>query len=373
MRGLLTCLGTAASPQRPDGPVAVNIADLEIGKLDSNGDEVLEFYGKKSPDFAVYRTAQKVSIQFADDRTEADSQRKAMAPLNILRGEINGLIDGWRLKKRGDRRYRRALRFDRRVGDALVFAFESDVPDAAIALASVKQDILNERIAWAQFEYLLSAFFAGVVAIVLMQMTRTPPTHGASLWAAAEAGAVGAFFSIAIGLRGRTVLPDLLWLANMMDAILRMTIGIIGASVLMALINLNLFKLSFGNAEIASAAAGRDAWLSVLLVGFLAGFSERLVPDLLATASAKPVDPPPRRPELEDQPAAGKTKASRSAGSEDRDQASEPLDAAASTDDTLAQEAAVDHCLCAIDMQTSEATRDEDLPAASGGVAVAAP
>ena len=296
-------------PQPNNRPKATNVADLDVGGLDSVGQEVRLFYGRKPPVFAVYRTQERVSVHFADDTNEANRQRKNIAPLNPIRGEINGLLDGWRCRREGDRRYHRVLRFDRRVGDALVVAFEDDVPDAAILLARIKQDILDERTAWARFEYLMAAFGAGLFMIVLTHLFTpapiSPPSstepvqvfgvYGASLWAAAAAGAAGAFFSIATGLRGRTVLPDLLWLANTMDAILRIVIGVIGAAVLITLINLQLFKLSFGSAEIGGVGAAPNDWLKVLLVGFVAGFSERLVPDLLSKAATKPAEPPPRR------------------------------------------------------------------------------
>jgi hypothetical protein len=346
----------------PLGPVIVlpdnmRIRDLKIHDRDASGETILSFYSRKSPVFAIYRTNTRVAVQFADDSTEADAQRKAMATLNPLRGEINGLIDGWRCQPEGSSRYRRALRFDRLVADALVVAFEDDVPDAAVILARIKQEIQDERVAWARFKYLMAAFVFGLAAIGLMHLNATPDKHGASLWAAAQAGAMGAFFSIAIGIKGRTILPDLLWLANMMDAILRMIIGIIGGGVFMAILNLKLVRFGFGNVDFMSADAGAQAWLSVLVVGFLAGFSERLVPDLLAKASTQDSsDPTPPRRNPERQPAAG---ASNTAGG---------ASTSAPTPDAAA-EADTDHCLCTIGTHANEATSDEDLPPTSGGVA----
>lgn len=118
------------------------------------------------------------------------------------------------------------------------------------------------------------------------------PREELDLWRAAAAGSVGAFFSLALSVHGRTILPDLQRTANGLDALLRIVIGVIAAIVLVGLIRSGAVSLTFGSASLTNQ---QTAWAYVLLVGFLAGFSERLVADLLAqTAGAvalPPVDP----------------------------------------------------------------------------------
>ncbi|HEX8642911.1 MAG TPA: hypothetical protein VF702_03245 [Allosphingosinicella sp.] len=471
-----------------------NVADLEIGCPDALGDPVRAFYGRRPPHYAVYSARKRLAVHFADDAKEAATQRKTLAQLAPLRGEIDGLIDGWRdgsshsffgfensarLKSKADR-------YERRVGDALVVALELDVATATSTLNAIKLDIINERTAWARFEYLIAAFVMAMavmfmaflaaatypnvdakepnegatlwVAIVLLLFAATagaavflagrerahkpppatetdgpvpvepggdvevtqapvaqpatptavppPPKHGPSpllsglilsllllvpvfavfvapsfthgdfnpsphataiaLWRAAAAGAVGAFFSIAIGIRSRTVLPDLLRTSNVMDAVLRVTIGFIAGAVLMAMLKLNVVSLQIGPEPIRQAGA-----LTVVLIGFFAGFSERLVPDLLEKANVSTGGSAPL-------PVASRTAWS---GAEPNrgvpDEASTDPNAASPPGGTPAvepdvdpapEQAAEDACAADVELEDDEITPDEDLPPAAGGV-----
>ena len=377
----------------------LNVADIERGGVDDMGVRIIQVYGKKPPEYAVYRTRERVVIQFADAPAVTQEQRKAMAVLNPLRGEINGLIDGWRnsfidiclsymywlfpkkakaAPQAGDTEpparpanadQRRAERFDRRVGDALIVAFENDVASAQTLLAKIKQDILDERIARARFEYLL---VAGLTAALAMLVVHQYFDHwkGAAfeLLVAAGAGAVGAFFSIAIAIRSRTVLPDLQRLNNLLDALLRVMIGVIAGAVLIALMRSGAVSLKIGDAELEAATciAGTAGckpypiWLYVMLVGFIAGFSERFVPDLLEKVSSasgenksdaitpSPSPPNPATPDAQPPNA-------------NAPDAPEPQD---DDDPTVV----ADHCH-GDELTDAEITADEALPPASGGVA----
>ena len=81
----------------------MNVADLKIDGDDGMGAKVTTLYALNPPDYAVYRSDIRVMVHFSDDRSANVLQRKALAPLNPVRGEINGLIDGWRSKPRRHR------------------------------------------------------------------------------------------------------------------------------------------------------------------------------------------------------------------------------------------------------------------------------
>ncbi|MEG3166518.1 hypothetical protein U1701_18260 [Sphingomonas sp. PB2P19] len=357
---------------------ARTVADVRSRRKDANGDEIVKLYWRKPPDYAVYKTHDRgVLIHYADNRETALVQRRTLAPLTPLRDEVDGLIQGWRSAEgRGffglsnpDRLHHKADCADRRVAGALIQGLEEDVPGAQLLLEKIKGDILNERIAWARFEYLLTAFAAvlgvmflawllaailppdasgttevaslskrmfsaGLIVLALAVVITTgiavadrrllasgvapPELHpgwraglllaivaipitalliwpatiatnpvdrdyevALSMWRGSAAGAVGAFFSIALAIRGRTVLPDLLRTANMMDALLRVVIGAIAGTVLIALIAGDVVTFPF---------AGTITTLSTVIAGFIAGFAERLVPDLLEKVSEKAVE-----------------------------------------------------------------------------------
>lgn len=346
----------------------LTVADLTLAATDATGAEVTAIYAKNPPLYAVYRTKERVLVQFADDPTKAATQRSALASLNPLRGEINGLVDGWRASQREALRAK-AVGYDRRSADALVMALEGDVRDAGLLLGEIKQDLLDERTARARVDYLVAACAVLLVALLsawiagraaLSNIRSGDSSLYAAIWIGAGAGAIGAFFSVAVGLRARTVLTDLHKTENSCDAGLRMTIGYIAAAILISLLGSGLVHLSLGNAPIDLTAPppapdSTGWWMKVLVVGFLAGFSERLVPDILAKATAMTGPPGPSTSEkLAGAPSTlgGKAQAS-------------PLAAPAqpvSDDDA-------DSCLCDAPVSAQETTHDAELPAASGGVA----
>ncbi len=282
------------------------IAELEVGKSDGLGEAVKLIYGRNPPHYAVFGTEQRVLVQFADAPAQANEQRKAFAVLNPIRGEINGLIDGWRTKTVGRRD--KAESFDRRVGDALIVAFEGDIEGARALLDKIKADILADRTALARLQYVAAAAGCVLVAALIGAVAHRPeilPRLGlegeaGALFEPSGAGGLGAFFSIALGVRDRTVLPDLQALANTMDAALRVLIGVIAASMLVALLIAKVARLGLGDGDVTSTS-----WLLIFIVGFLGGFSERLVPDLLGKVASNVDLPPPAKPAGPPQPGDG--------------------------------------------------------------------
>jgi hypothetical protein len=294
---------------------ASRVADLELNGPDCAGAEVLAVYAKKPPEYAVYRTAKRVLIQFADDIPKRDEQRKALAQLFPLRGEINGLIDSWR-SGRDDSGFlsvsskpklkAKAKRYDRRVADALIVGLEGDLTGAGELLAEIKDDIFEERVGWARFEYLIAAYVTAFVLTLIAVVVAWNDVPGRcalgpmlcfkeawDLWLGGGAGAFGAFFSIALAIRGRTILPDLYRTANVMDAALRIMIGTMAGAVLVALIESHFIRFS-----LRDSSPGHYGTIHILVVGFLAGFTERLVPDLLAKSEPKTGERPvARKPE----------------------------------------------------------------------------
>lgn len=335
------------------------VADLVQKQKDATGAEIITIYGRKPPEYAVYRTAERVMVHYADSSAQLATQRKVLARLNPLRGEINGLIDGWRTGS-AERRLQ-TDRYDRRVADALIVALEGDAKGAEALLAVIKQDVLNERVSWARFLYLLSAFATVLVFFLIISLSTWcisfSPTM-IDLWRAAAAGAVGAFFSLALSVHSRTILPDLLWISNLVDAALRILIGAIAATMLVCMVRSGAFSIEIGN---ASPDNPENAWAYVLLAGFLAGFSERLVADLLGQASGKVgmAAIPTSVAKVEDKAV------ERPAGDVAAVPPPDPVERPKEPD----PHHGTDHCAADVELAEDEVTRDEDLPAASGGVA----
>jgi hypothetical protein len=270
----------------PDGSFLVD--NVKIGDNDLTECKIIKIYTKVRPKYAVYRTPDRVAVQFADDEQAASQQRKDMATLNLTRAQITGLIDGWSRSK-WELFKAKAKKFEGRVATALVLSLEGDSVAALASLNDTKADIIAERSSWGRFEYLISASVLALLAITVFTFVQKKiypfSTPSGNIWLAARAGTVGAFFSIALAIRNRTVLTNLYRRDNFADATLRIVIGMIAAGVLILLLGSKLvpdFKI--GDANIS----GTDiTWQTVLVIGFVAGFLERLVPDLLEKAAAR--------------------------------------------------------------------------------------
>jgi hypothetical protein len=359
---------------------ATRVADIRLNGEDPAGARIAEVYARNPPHYAVYRTSERVLAWFADDPAEAGAQRARLARLNPARGAINGLVDGWRTGPAHEQA--RARRYERGVADALVMALEgpgdAEAADAAALLDQIKADVLAERTSRACLQYVLAALAATLWAILLLILLGpvmrwlAPLAGGAcaggetagAVRLGAGAGAAGALFSIGLFVQNRTVLPDLAWRDNSLDAALRVLIGTIAGGVLICLLGTGLVSLTLAGRTLdftgLEAAKLIGGWMTVAVAGFAAGFSEQLVPDLLAKAQMAAETPtkPAAAPPAAAAPAAKSPPPPPGGGS-----GGPPAPAAALADGQG------EDCLCGHPVSEAEATADADLPAARGGVA----
>jgi hypothetical protein len=264
------------------GPQNFTVDDIKLNAKDLADETIDRIYAKVRPFYAVYQTTSRVVVMYADDPAIAAEQHTRLAPLNVLRSEITGLIDGWRTSSY-EQLQARARRYDGRVAGALVVALEGDPTSAAAALTQIKTDIVDQRTSLGRFDVLTAGFVVLLVFVTLFALLSL--VHGTSkdLAIASMAGAAGAFFSLAIGIRSRTVLPNLITRDNISDAGLRVIIGVMAAGVLYILLHSDLVTIAIGGAKLSGDALTRE---KAVVIGFLAGFLERLVPDLLAKTTA---------------------------------------------------------------------------------------
>ncbi|MGV3511702.1 MAG: hypothetical protein ACO1OX_06820 [Novosphingobium sp.] len=379
----------SASIRRP----VVTIADLRKGGLDAGENLIIRFQVKRPPEFAVYYSDERVVVSFADDPALAAKQRGDLAQIAPVRGEINGLLDDWRsaeprpnllltnkyLENQARKKRAMAERFDQRVADALVVALNGDITGAGAVLEDIKQDIMAHRAGIARLQSLAAAAVGVLGFIVLAGLFGDVAKDscnagfsaicfpdGAELWRGALTGAVGALFSLALGIRRREVQPDFNFASNVTEALLRILIGAIAGTVLVGLIRSGFVHIGFGGVDPKNTSP-----LYYAAAGFLAGFAERLVPDLLAkgTVADGAASPPLRQPapqrELKvpggDGPDATKRGGSLPGGGSAGAQAAEAIDHAP-------DQSREDGCVCDHDLAEDEITDDAFLPVASGGV-----
>jgi hypothetical protein len=359
-----------------------SVSDIVRNQPDATGTVIETVYGKIADIFAVYGTKERVMIQYADDPALGLEQRRALASLNPIRGEINGLVDGWRTSRKPKNQCR-ARMFDRRTADALTVALQGDQVHAEELLKAVKADVLEERTSMGRTEYLLFATVCALSVFLLFgaftfatQQSLNTLSIGEfivdnQLWLATGMGCLGALFSIAMGIRGRDIRTDLQRRDNIVDAILRIMIGAVSAIVLFSLLKSGLVRIGgLGDFEGAATAFAVDA---AIIVAFLAGFSERLVGDYLARATltsgadAAAATPSPAlqsaaRPEVEatERNPRGKLEVdivNRAAAA-----------AGGSPEVHVHEDDDEDGCLCGVKIDEDETTDDTELPEATGGV-----
>lgn len=225
----------------------------------------------------------------------------------------------------------------------------------------------------ARTDYVLFAAASAVAVIVIVFITspyfsrafdRLLLSGAGELWLGGGMGATGAWFSIAVGIRSRSILTDLQTRDNRVDAALRILIGAISGAILVALLRSGFVQLSIGGTDIAKAMYG------VMLVGFIAGFSERLVSDFLSQVAISAAKANPLAGNTPPPPAAGQ-----SSNANERNPLGKPPPAP--PQQSVEQAPAlfpsgddhIDGCASTLNLPAEQHTQDAELPEASGGVA----
>lgn len=281
---------TTAEQTPDDGSVTrrkERVPRLKIGDEDGCGRRIDNIYFMRN-EYIIYcavrptdSDAEKhVIVYYSDNESTATQQIAAVAELVPLRNQLQFLLVGLPEHERYYVRIAEAFR--------LGLEQEADVAKRTLeeTVAEVKS-ILEDRGRQTYVGQSMprAAIGAGVLwvsaAFLLGQAGADSPLHAvgnASL--SGGAGAVGALLSIAISVRARTLDTQGSNGSVKMDALLRVLIGIISGTILClmaqtgALPELTVNDLTFGG--------GKVEWGVALVLGFCAGFLERLVPDIVA-------------------------------------------------------------------------------------------
>ncbi len=273
----------AGGPTGADLDSAVSVREIKEKNNDSRGVRITKVYIKQSDEYAIYKCNGEIMVAYADDPCKARKQRKLILPLARDRFELNYFLKGLNCRDA----------CERQLANGLQLALEGDPEGAKRTIAEAKTLVLAKRGARGRFQYLYCS--CGVALILMLSLLlghRYAPFHQIpiDLWLAAEAGLVGAAFSIALAIKSRTVALDTEPLANATDGVLRLSIGVICAGVLVLLVNCNILpRLTIGDMNFSDRASTPQI---VLIFGFLAGFLERLVPDLLEKATTSTAGKP---------------------------------------------------------------------------------
>ena len=355
------------------------------GAHDLNNREITDVYAREDGRYAVYQTAQRVGIAFADDPTIQKIQRRRLAPLAAVRSEINGMLAGWRDKStRYSRLPATACQFDGQIASALIVALEGNADTGLAILNQIKTAVAGEKASRARLDYIIWTLASALLilvcsyAMIRFNLPGLEQDLNNRVMSGVLAGVLGAVYSIALRIEQRDLRNDMRRLDSFTDSFVRIGIGALGAFVLSCFLLSGAIEIHFGqigggdiagkaaqagtiNLTTAAATAATRLVFLDLIAGFLAGFAERLVPDLLNSYNIKaapPPLPPPSAPAGAAKDAATDADTVSGTGIEDE----EALVVQPTDDDGIDG--------CDVDMkQPDTVTSDDQLPATSGGVA----
>ena len=251
---------------------------------DTSGNSIDRVYFKRDS-YAIYRSGEQVLVAHSDNKDDERKQVADISGLLLVRNQLTNII-------RELREANLKEHYLAQIADALRLGLEGQVDSAKALINGAVDDAKENLMRAGRLVYLRwAACIAMAVAVILIFSGGGAYVQNRAdvylVLLATGAGAIGVLLSIAIAIRGRTVLVDGNRQTNIMDAALRVLIGVISAAALFLLLDSGAVdNLQIGSAQLA----GSPSWQATLLVGFAAGFLERLVPDLLEKAA-----PPQRR------------------------------------------------------------------------------
>jgi hypothetical protein len=285
------------------------VEDIAVGQPDARGIVVDTIFARVSQKYCVYKSDSdnRIMIQFADDETVGDEQRLNLSRLEPERSTINAEFDGWqsalwKFRRNSNRHSQLVMGFSYRIAQAAVSALNGDPVTGKSQLQGVLDDIRGERLSIGRVEYFLTALAVGVAFVALAALALlfpfgcTPPmgadapmpfgcfANGGGLVLAIGMASLGALFSIAMAIRDRNIQTDKSRRSNIMDASLRIGVAVVASIVLFALLFSGYVTISFGENEVTGDLS-KTAW-PAMVVAFIAGFFERLVSNFLASNPA---------------------------------------------------------------------------------------
>jgi hypothetical protein len=265
---------------------------IVLGATDKMGQTIRQVY-LSGEDYTIYRTGQGVNVNFGDCRAREREQRaryEQISPqlcrLRFLTRQMAHWFTRGRFIKHGGF-------YDHQIATAIYLALQekpdeaNQILDTGIALA--EERVTNEN----RVRYLLACLLVGLIpglALSLLKGAGRLPLDAVSVpyLMAAAAGAAGAVFSIALRVQDLDLKPFAQSVMNYVMGALRVLTGFVTGAIILLIINSTVFGEGIAKLfESPVTELSAQSWRCIVLVGFLGGFAERLVPSLLKTFQSR--------------------------------------------------------------------------------------
>jgi len=251
------------------------------------GQKIVQVY-HSGEHYKIYRTSQGVNVHFSDCRAREREQRVLYAEIAQMLCRLRFLTSQmahWAIAHHHISR--NGGFYDHQIAEAICLTLQKRGSDARqileTGLALAEERIINEN----RVRYLLACLFFSLVPCIIMWMFyRDGLQAQEQIWMpylmAAVFGAVGAVFSIASRIQDLELKPSTQSVMNYVMGGIRVLTGFVAGAIILFIINGTVVGEEITKLLTEQIKELTDqSWKCIVLVGFLGGFAERLVPSLL--------------------------------------------------------------------------------------------
>lgn len=243
--------------------------EFMVGGSDNDGSVIVKIYFK-SLDYVVYRTKSAIRIDFADACSSLDTYMSNHHRLSVELARIYSWLPeslSW------------SEAINRQIARAIVVNIQGMRNNAVTMLAHAEDRILKLKLIQGRLQYTISSLAVAALFWLVLVLFQLPCLRKDEVYAAVSlCGALGGVLSVAIGYSKLEIDIDANSWTNCLVGASRIFISIIAA----------LFVYFAVTSGAALSFFGKVSSLNgVYLACMIAGFSERLVPNIMSNVSTK--------------------------------------------------------------------------------------
>lgn len=242
----------------------INPNDFRLNEVDNDGSNIERIY-YKSVEYVVYRTRNAIRIDFDDDLPSLKNYSDNHHKLGVQLARIYSWLPeslSW------------SEPINRQIARAIVVNIMGREDDAKQMLDHAEVRIKKLKEIQGKLQYTLSSFAVVAVMLTLLIISQSVCKGGHAIYiAVAFCGALGGVLSVATGYGSLDIDIDATTATNCL----------IGASRIVIAMSASVFMYFAITSEVLLAFLGKlDSNAGIFLASIIAGFSERMVPNILS-------------------------------------------------------------------------------------------